>query len=106
MRDFRTEEKGEWSMPGVRLVIQFTAQSAEEAEQRVQTLAERCRRVVEEPGCHQFEVFRSALRPTAYALLEHWASDDALDQHLAAMGSRPPQAPGTTRERYPYQTMD
>jgi quinol monooxygenase YgiN len=92
-------------MAGVRLVIQFTAESPEEAEQRVQALAERCKKVQEEPGCIQFEAFRSELRPNVYALLEHWESDAALDQHLAAMGGRPQQAPGTTRERYQYQTM-
>jgi quinol monooxygenase YgiN len=58
-------------MSGVRLVIQFTAENAQEAEQRVQALADRCKNVQKEPGCHQFEVFRSALRPTVYALLEH-----------------------------------
>ncbi len=93
-------------MAGVRLVIQFTAESPEDAEQRVQALAERCKSVAEEPGCDQFEVFRSALRPTVYALLEHWASEAALEQHWATMGGRPAaQAHGTTRERYEFQAM-
>jgi quinol monooxygenase YgiN len=68
-------------MAGVRLIIQFTAENAAEADKLVQEMAERCRKVQSEPGCLQFEVFRSALRPETYALLEHWASEEALEEH-------------------------
>ena len=90
-------------MAGVRLLIQFTAENEKEADERVQALAERSKQAQTEPGCHQFEVFRSALRPNVYALLEHWESDEALAQHTAAMGGPRPQAPGTIRERYQHQ---
>jgi quinol monooxygenase YgiN len=93
-------------MAGVRLVVQFTAKSPEEAEQRIKALAERSKTVQTEPGCRQFEVFRSALRPDVYALLEHWESDEALAQHYVTMGGRPQHQPGSTHERYEYQPSD
>ena len=57
-------------MSGVRLVINFTAESPEIAEKAIESAIERCKRAQQEPGCVQFEVFRSALRPEAYVLLE------------------------------------
>ncbi len=68
-------------MAGVRLVLQFTAPNAAEAAQAVEAMSERCRKAQQEPGCIQFEVFRSALEPEKYALLEHWASEEALEEH-------------------------
>ena len=93
-------------MAGVRLVIQFTAESDAEAEQRVKETAERCLQVQKEPGCVQFEVFRSAVRPNVYALLEHWESDAALETHLSHMPARPGPRPGVTRERYDHQVRE
>ena len=56
-------------MAGVRLVLQFTAESAQEADKQVEAMTERCRKAQQEDGCIQFEVFRSALQPEKYALL-------------------------------------
>ena len=90
-------------MAGVRLLIQFTAESREIADQAIERLTERCRVCQQEPGCLQFEVFRSALRPEHYVLLEHWASQEALDVH-ARLNSRnpPPPTPGISRVREDY----
>ena len=91
-------------MAGVRLMIQFTAQNGEEAAKQVEQMVERCRKAQQEPGCLQFEVFRSALRPEQYALLEHWASEEALEEHRKGMA---PSTPSTTitrvRETYQHQ---
>lgn len=90
-------------MAGVRLIIQFTAPSKEEADAAVQEMAERCRRVQSEPGCEQFEVFRSELRPDTYALLEHWTSEKALEEHRKrGMGGTNP-AIKRVREHYEQQ---
>jgi quinol monooxygenase YgiN len=54
----------------------------------------------------QFEVFRSALQPEKYVLLELWESQDALDVHAQTMVANPPRpTPGIsrTREDYEYQ---
>ncbi len=93
-------------MSGVRLLIQFTADSAEIADKAIGAMAERCKKAQLEPGCLQFEVFRSALRPEAYTLLEHWDSKEALAEH-AKLNAKNPRAPNPgikhVREDYEYQ---
>ena len=91
-------------MTGVRLLIQFTAQSAELADQAIEGMAERCKTAQQEPGCLQFEVFRSALRPEQYVLLEHWESPEALAVHARLNAANPPRpTPGITRVREDYE---
>jgi quinol monooxygenase YgiN len=91
-------------MAGVRLLIQFTAESADIADKAIDEAVVRCKRVQQEPGCLQFEVFRSALRPEQYALLEHWESKDALAVHAKTMAANPrPPTPGITRVREDYE---
>jgi quinol monooxygenase YgiN len=91
-------------MTGVRLLIQFTAASADIADRAIEASVERCKKAQHEPGCLQFEVFRSALRPEHYVLLEHWASKEALDVHAQGMASNPPRpTPGVTRVREDYE---
>jgi len=90
-------------MAGVRLIVQFTAESAELADRAVQEATERCKRVQQEPGCLQFEVFRSALRPEQYVLLEHWETPEALAAHAQRMAANPPpRHPGIRRVREDY----
>jgi quinol monooxygenase YgiN len=91
------------TMSGVRLIVQFTADSAELADKAVQESAERCKRAQQEPGCLQFEVFRSALRPEHYVLLELWESKEALAAHAERNAANPPRRnPGITRAREDY----
>jgi len=91
-------------MAVVRLVIQFTAESAEIADKAIESAVERCKRAQQEPGCLQFEVFRSALSPEKYVLLEHWESKEALAVHAQAMAGSPPRpTPGITRVREDYE---
>jgi quinol monooxygenase YgiN len=92
-------------MAGVRLIIQFTADNAEIADKAVAEAAERCKRVQQEPGCLQFEVFRSALDPSKYVLLEQWESKEALAVHAQGMAANPPRPTAgirRTREDYEY----
>ncbi len=91
-------------MAGVRLIIHFTADSAEIAERAIQAAVERCEKAQQEPGCLQFEVFRSALRPERYVLLEHWESQAALEVHARANAANPaPPTPGIRRVREDYE---
>jgi quinol monooxygenase YgiN len=91
-------------MAGVRLIIQFTADSAEIADKAIAEAAERCKRAQQEPGCVQFEVFRSALSPEKYVLLEHWESKEALAVHAQGMAGNPPRPnPGIRRVREDYE---
>ena len=91
-------------MAGVRLIVQFVADSREIADQAVEAAVERCKKAQQEPGCIQFEVYRSALRPEAYVLLEHWESPEALAEHARGMSTNPPPArPGIKRVREDYE---
>jgi quinol monooxygenase YgiN len=91
-------------MAGVRLVIQFTADSTEIADRAIASAVERCKKASQEPGCLQFEVFRSALSPEHYVLLEHWESKEALAVHASASAGSPPTAnPGIRRVREDYE---
>jgi quinol monooxygenase YgiN len=90
---------------GVRILIQFTADSPQTADAQVQALAERCRTTQQEPGCLQFEAFRSVLRPETWALVEHWASEEALDEHRKRMTPREPTA-GVSRQREIYSHQE
>src|SRR5438105_3396565 len=85
-------------MAEVRVVVQYTAESPAAADKRIVGMIDRCRKTeAEEPGCLQYEVFRSALRPTEFAMLERWESREALDQHLQRFRKNPsPPAPGIT----------
>ncbi len=88
-------------MPGVRLMIQFTAESAQQADTEIEALKGRCLKAQSEAGCNQFEVFRSQLRPEHYVLLEHWASQEALDEHRK--GGTGGTNPAVKREREQYE---
>ena len=90
----------------VRLIITLNAAPGKGAE-FAEAFAERCRDVMTEPGCEQFEVFRSALNPDKLVLLEQWASDEALAVHAEVNKTRAPMPPGLrgegfSREDYVY----
>ena len=77
-------------------------------DKAIEAAVERCKKSQQEPGCLQFEVFRSALAPERYVLLEHWESPAALEVHARANAANPPQpTPGITRVRedYEYHTV-
>jgi quinol monooxygenase YgiN len=91
-------------MAGVRLIVHFTADSKEIADQAIEAAVQRCKSAQQEPGCIQFEVYRSELNPLNYVLLEHWESPEALAVHAAGMSTNPPPArPGIKRVREDYE---
>jgi quinol monooxygenase YgiN len=91
----------------VRLVITIEAKAGKGAE-LAEAYKARCLEVQKEPGCEQFEVFRSALNPDRLVLMERWADQAALDVHAELNRSRPPLAPDLRgdgageREDYEY----
>ncbi len=90
----------------VRLVIGFTAEPGKGAE-LAEAFAARCREVASEPGCLQFEIFRSALDPDRFTLLELWEDEAALAEHAKLNATRAPlppglRGPGAEREDYVY----
>lgn len=90
-------------MAAVRVVVQFTADSPATADQRVHELGERAKSVQQEPGCLQFEVFRSMSRPERYALIELWESQQVLDDRNRARGGVPPAPAGVKRTIEHYE---
>ena len=90
-------------MTAARVVVQFTADSAAIADERVRELAERAKSVQQEPGCLQFEVFRSMSRPEQYALIELWESQEVLDRRNQARGGVPPAPAGVKRTTKHYE---
>ena len=94
-------------MAGVRLIIQSTADSFEAADAALAELTERCKRVQQEPGCLQFEAFRSTLHPEHYVLMELWDSKEALAVHAQTMvGNPPPRNPNIKRQREDYEYQE
>lgn len=99
-------------MSAIRAIINVTAASPEAAEIELADRIARCRKTeAEEPGCVQFEVFRSAMRPECYVVLEHWESEEAFDTHwrLNRSGKKPPslvtEGRTSSSEFYRYQVF-
>jgi quinol monooxygenase YgiN len=93
----------------VRLVVTMTAAPGKGAE-LAQAMQERCKEVMQEPGCEQFEVFQSVLDPDKLTLLELWTDQAALDVHAEANKTRAPLPPGLRagggeREDYEYNRV-
>jgi quinol monooxygenase YgiN len=64
----------------VRLIVTFTAQPGR-ADDFLRGWPERKADVEVEPGCDQYEMFRSAERPDVLVLLEEWSSDETFKAH-------------------------
>ncbi len=91
----------------VRLVVTITAAAGKGGE-LAQAYKGRCREVMQEPGCEQFEVFQSVLNPDKLVLLERWSDQAALDVHAKLNQTRPPLPEGLRggageREDYEYK---
>ena|ERR1019366_9654898 len=93
----------------VRLVVTINAAPGKGAE-FAEAFKGRCEEVMQEPGCEQFEVFRSAVNPDKLVLLELWKDQAALDAHAAVNATRTPlpsglRAGGAEREDYEYDRV-
>ncbi len=90
----------------LRLIISLNAAPGRGAE-FAEAFAGRCREVMTEPGCLQFEIFRSALDPDKFTLLELWEDEAALAEHAKMNATRAPlpadlRGSGAEREDYAY----
>ena len=91
----------------VRLVITLRAAEGK-GDELAQEWKPRLLEVQKEPGCEQYEVFRSVLEPDKFVLLERWSDQDALSVHSELNRTRAPMRadlrsgqPGE-REDYEY----
>jgi quinol monooxygenase YgiN len=90
----------------VRLVVTFKAEPGKGAE-LAEAMKARCATSAADAGCQQFEVFRSAVNPDNFALLELWDTQASLDAHAKLQAARPPvpaglRQGGGEREDYTY----
>jgi quinol monooxygenase YgiN len=81
----------------IRLVITLSAAPGKGA-QFAEAFRGRCAEVMTEPGCLQFEVFRSALDPDKLVLLELWEDEAALEAHRKINATRAPLPSGLRAE--------
>ena len=63
-----------------------------------------------EPGCLRFDVYHSNTEPRRFVLVEHWASQESLDQHRLAEAYttiyKPLVLPLIDREGHPATLLD
>lgn len=90
----------------LRLIVTITAAPGRGGD-LAKAYAFRCAEIQKEPGCEQFEVFRSVIDPDKLVLLERWADQAALDAHAKLNTTRTPLDPqlrsgATEREDYEY----
>jgi quinol monooxygenase YgiN len=67
-------------MAGIRLVALMRVQPGS-ADRFVEAWRGHLDEVRGEPGCIQYEIFRSASDPDQLVMLEHWESREAFDAH-------------------------
>ena len=90
----------------IRLIITMTAMPGK-AEELVEIYRERCKNAKQEPGCEQFEVFRSIVNPDRLVICERWRDQEIFDAHMKFIEGRPPLPKGlrtgdSEREDYVY----
>ena len=77
----------------IRLIITITAAPGK-AVDLSDSLQARCADVMTaEPGCEQFEWFRSVVNPNTFVLLARWRDQAALDVHNGRPHAPAPQPP-------------
>lgn len=89
----------------IRLVVTFAAAPGKGGE-LAQFYKARCAECRQEPGCEQFECFRSIGDPDKVILLERWKDQAALDEHARVNSKRPGVPEGLrigTGEREDYE---
>jgi quinol monooxygenase YgiN len=55
-----------------------------------QAFAPQIAETLKEPGCEQYELFRSESDPEKLVLLERWSSAEDLDVHMGVLRARGP----------------
>ena len=92
------------------LNVLLTAKDAADVPKIRERLAEAMRKSRTEPGCLRFDVYHSTAEPRRFTLVEHWATQESLDQHrLAAAYNeiyKPHVMPLVDREGHPSTLLD
>ena len=89
----------------IRLIIHSRTQPGK-GDAYVQAFLPITKETQREPGCEQYELYRSAQDPDKFALMERWTGQEQLDAHMAIMKKRDMSKVSAlregevTRERY------
>ncbi len=98
-------------MAGVRILVSLEFEG-ELPEGFAQGFAARVLESRQDPGCIEFEVARSVENPSRFFLIEHWESQQLLNEHWQVQQQRQAQAPqpqggprpkGSSFERYDHR---
>jgi quinol monooxygenase YgiN len=92
------------------LNVLLTAKNADDVPRIRQWLVQAMQQSRAEPGCLRFDVYHSTAEPRRFTLVEHWATQEALDQHrLAAAYNeiyKPYVMPLVDREGHPSTLLE
>ena len=90
--------------------IVLTVKQASDIEAVRERLTEAMRKSRLEPGCERFDVYQSQADACRFTLVEHWASQEALDAHRLAEAYttiyKPQVTPLVHREGHPVTLLD
>jgi quinol monooxygenase YgiN len=92
------------------LTILLTAKDAADVPRLHELLAAAMRKSRAEPGCLRFDVYHSTAEPRRFTLVEHWASQEAIDAHRLAEAYttiyKPQVMPLVEREGHPATLLE
>ncbi len=92
------------------LTILLTANDAADVPKLRDLLTQAMRKSRVEPGCLRFDVYHSTAEPKRFTLVEHWASQEAIDAHRLAEAYtaiyKPQVMPLVDREGHPSTLLE
>jgi quinol monooxygenase YgiN len=92
------------------LTVLLTARDSTDVPRIRELLTEAMRKSRAEPGCLRFDVYHSSAEPRRFTLVEHWASQEALDAHRAGEAYtqvyKPHVMPLVEREGHPGTLLE
>ncbi len=92
------------------LNVLLTAKDAADVAKIRDFLGHAMRKSRAEPGCLRFDVYHSSAEPCRFMLVEHWASQEALDAHRLAEAYtqiyKPHVMPLVDREGHPSTLLE
>jgi quinol monooxygenase YgiN len=92
------------------LNVLLTAKDLADVPKVRDLLVQAMRKSRSEPGCLRFDVYHSTAEPKRFTLVEHWASQEAIDAHRLADAYttiyKPQVMPLVDREGHPSTLLE
>ncbi len=92
------------------LNVLLTAKDPADVPKVRDLLVQAMRKSRSEPGCLRFDVYHSTAEPKRFTLVEHWASQEAIDAHRLAEAYttiyKPQVMPLVDREGHPSTLLE